>query len=99
MAKDKPAIDYRTQRCVMECEDEDGKERTGRKTLPTCAVCGANMSGWLRKPPAKRLKYSRKLALRSRRMQMVVEEHVPRSERAKPFRSAKVVSIAAARRH
>jgi macrodomain Ter protein organizer (MatP/YcbG family) len=62
------------QRCTMECVDKDGEPRMARATLPTCEVCGNNLSGWLRRRLAERMKYRDTLSLRARRMQFVTTE-------------------------
>lgn len=62
------------KRCIMECLDKEGNPRMARPTLPTCGVCGSNLSGWLRRRLVERFKYRTTLALRARRMEYVTTE-------------------------
>lgn len=62
------------KRCIMECVDADGKPRMGRLTRDTCEVCGQNLSGWMRRRVAERMKYRDTLALRARRMDYITHE-------------------------
>jgi hypothetical protein len=62
------------KRCRMECVDKEGKPRMATPKTEMCGVCGNNISGWLRRRVADRLRYRDTLALRARRMDMVSSE-------------------------
>lgn len=62
------------KRCIMECVDKDGEPRMARLTRDTCAICGQNLSGWMKRRTAERMKYRDTLALRARRMEYVTVE-------------------------